>query len=460
MHELSELGIHPRFAPMRRPAGLTHQLGLVTAVLGVAVVHARFIAPERYDLLRSSRLTWWVLVAVILLGASYGLGLPELPTSRRHAAMRAFAATSIAIGTVALCQLLLASPVLPRSSLGLLCLVTPIWAIVSWNLSYDVETWRAQRDQVFLVAAQPDEHASLSLELSLQPEAPAVIVGSLPIEGARLGPDGRARLIEAVERSGASVMVLDTAAQSDEGIVQQVAELHRRGMRVRTLALFYEGWLGKLPVAELARVSLLFDIGELHRIRYVRSKRVIDFAFGLVGSVALVLVAPLVWLGNLVANNGPLLYSQPRVGKDGAIFTIYKFRTMVPAEAVDEATPWTTAADPRVTPFGGFLRRAHLDELPQMYNIVRGELSIVGPRPEQPHYTEELTEKIPYFKIRNLVRPGLTGWAQVKQGYASDEADALEKLQYDVYYLRRQGLGLDVRILWRTVRGVVGGQGR
>jgi len=114
----------------------------------------------------------------------------------------------------------------------------------------------------------------------------------------------------------------------------------------------------------------------------------------------------------------------------------------------------------RITPLGGLLRRSHLDELPQVVNIVRGDLSLVGPRPEQPHYVDELSDKIAFYELRHIVRPGLTGWAQIKQGYAGDHRDAFEKLQYDFYYLRRQGLALDVKIIWRTIRGVVGGDGR
>jgi lipopolysaccharide/colanic/teichoic acid biosynthesis glycosyltransferase len=136
-----------------------------------------------------------------------------------------------------------------------------------------------------------------------------------------------------------------------------------------------------------------------------------------------------------------------------------KFRTMLP-EGSRPAGAWTGEDDPRITAFGRLLRRRHLDELPQVLNILRGELAVVGPRPEQPHYVEQLTEKLPFYRMRHLVRPGLTGWAQVKYGYAGDERDALEKLQYEFFYLRRQSLSLDLRIVGRTVRSVIGGDGR
>jgi lipopolysaccharide/colanic/teichoic acid biosynthesis glycosyltransferase len=254
------------------------------------------------------------------------------------------------------------------------------------------------------------------------------------------------------------VLVLDRAAQDDPSVVAQAAALHGEGVRVRTLSLFYDEWLGKLPISELERVSLMFDIGEVHRALFGRTKRLIDVLLSVPGTLLMLLAVPFVLIGNLAGNRGPLLYRQERVGRRGEVFTILKFRTMVPS---DEASgSWTAEDDPRITRFGRVLRRTHVDELPQMANILRGDLSFVGPRPEQPRYVEQLDEHIPFYGLRHLVRPGLTGWAQVKYGYAGDESDAMEKLQYDFYYLRHQGLSLDLRIVGRTVRSVLGLEGR
>ena len=207
-------------------------------------------------------------------------------------------------------------------------------------------------------------------------------------------------------------------------------------------------------------MSLLFDIGEVHRARYVRVKRVLD----------VVARRRRRWSSwslrrsrssrrQPVGNRGPLFFRQERVGKDGRTFTILKFRTMRPAEPACPTT-WTARGRPPDHPFGRVLRRTHLDELPQVVNILRGDLSLVGPRPEQPRYVDELAEKLPFYDMRHLVRPGLTGWAQVKYGYAGDEPDALEKLQYEFWYLRHQSLGFDLRIVGRTVRSVIGRGGR
>ncbi|HET7721003.1 MAG TPA: sugar transferase, partial [Acidimicrobiales bacterium] len=292
-----------------------------------------------------------------------------------------------------------------------------------------------------------------------RPERPAVLAWVLsPAEAAvETGPEQP--LVEVVRATRATAVVLDRVALADQSIVAQAATLHEAGVRVRTLSLFYDEWLGKLPLAELERISLMFDIGELHRARYGRVKRILDGLGAAAGMVVLAAVIPVVWIGNLVGNRGPLLYRQTRVGKGGKEFQILKFRTMTPGGS-GAATQWTADGDPRITPFGAWLRKSHLDELPQVVNIFRGDLSVVGPRPEQPRYVDELEKKIPFYGLRHLVRPGLTGWAQVKYPYGASEGDALEKLQYEFYYLRHQGLALDLRVTGRTLRSVLGRAGR
>jgi lipopolysaccharide/colanic/teichoic acid biosynthesis glycosyltransferase len=269
--------------------------------------------------------------------------------------------------------------------------------------------------------------------------------------------EGDAPVLTLADGVRPTVVVLSREAQDDESVVAQVAHLHERGTRVRTLSGFYEEWLGKLPISELERTSLLFDIRELHRVQYGRIKRVADVAVGVACLVPLALAVPFVLVGNRFGNRGPLLYRQERVGKGGRRIVLTKFRTMSPDGL---STRWTSPDDPRITPFGHFLRRTHLDELPQVLGILRGDLSVVGPRPEQPAYVEELVTKLPFYDLRHLVRPGLTGWAQVKYGYAGDDRGALEKLQYEFFYLRHQGLGLDGRIVVRTLRSVFGGRGQ
>ena len=384
------------------------------------------------------------------------MGLPELSTSRRSVAGSTFLALSGSIIFVSLCQLLLGTPLLPRSVVGVGgSLVLPV-QLLAWNLADDRQRLAAAKERVVLVAEQ-DGAGDLLADLAGRVERPAsVSVHMVPdeIDGSFADDDV---VLRAIAESEASVLVLDVAAQAVPRIVRQAATAHETGIRIRTLSLFTEEYLGKLPVTELERVSLLFDIGELHRARYERLKRLFDVIFALALSIPLVAIVPVVLIGNTLSNKGPLLFRQTRVGKGGEPFVIYKFRSML---VDDGPSTWTQVDDDRVKAFGRFMRRSHLDELPQVANILRGDLSLVGPRPEQAAYVDELREKIPFYDVRHLVRPGLTGWAQVKHQYGATEQDAVEKLQYEFYYLRHQSLMLDARIIARTARAVIGRRGR
>jgi lipopolysaccharide/colanic/teichoic acid biosynthesis glycosyltransferase len=440
---------------VRRLARPLLLVGIAVAVLTLSKVHA---TDHGYDYTESFRFAWSLAYIGLLWAASYGAGLPELARTHRSAAFLAAGSTGAAALAMSVLQLLAGSALLPRFVVfGTPLLLVP-FAVVCSSLARNGRVRDGQRDRVVAVAG-PEESANLSRELDAHPERPAVLAWVLAPEDAASDRTGDQPLADVVRATRATVVVLDRNGLADQSIVAQAAKLHEAGVRVRTLSLFYDEWLGKLPVSELERIALFFDIGELHRARYGRVKRILDTAGALAGLVVLAAVTPAVWVGNKLGNQGPLLYRQPRVGKGGREFEILKFRTMTPG-GVAPSSVWTAEDDPRITPFGSWLRRSHLDELPQVVNILRGDLSVVGPRPEQPRYVDELETKIPFYRLRHLVRPGLTGWAQVKYPYGASEGDALEKLQYEFYYLRHQGLSLDLRITGRTVRSVLGRGGR
>lgn len=440
---------------MRRLARLLLIAGIVAAVFGLSKYHAQFIG--EYDFTNSFRFAWAIAYVGILLVICYGLGLPDLPRSIRSGFLTSLVAAGAASLAISSVQLIVGDALLPRFVVfGSALLIVPLGTLCAGLSSIGREA-SEERDRV-VVVGDTGLVTELEAELKLRPERPATIVTSLTTEEAADVAGEIYPLMNAVVWGEATVVVLGSAATLDDQIVGQAAELHESGVRVRTRSLFYEEWLGKIPVHELGRVSLFFDIGEIHRDRYGRMKRVFDIAVGIVGLIPLIVLIPVVFVGNLIANRGSLFFVQERVGRLGKTFAIYKFRTMrrdaaVPAE-------WTATSDPRVTAFGKVLRLSHLDELPQVLNILRGDLSLVGPRPEQPRYVAELQEKLPFYNMRHIVRPGLTGWAQVKYGYAGDERDALEKLQYDFHYLRRQSLLFDLRIVVRTIRAVIGREGR
>jgi len=439
---------------MRRIARPLLYLGTVAVVVGFGRIHAQFIG--KYYFHSSARLPWAFGYAVLLCFAAYGMGLPDLTRSRRSTLGAAVGAVGAAAVGISVVQLVFGSLLLPRFVVAASALTLVVWYWVCARLAMAGRDRAELRDRVVAVVSV-EEAEALRSDLALAPERPATLVAALtPPEACSVGPQSKP-LLEAALIGRASLIVLDRGAQADESIVAQAAALHENGIRVRTLSLFYDEWLGKLPLSELERVSLMFDIGELHRSRYGRVKRLADALLGLAGLVVLIPVTALVIVGNLIANRGPLFYHQARLGKNGHRFEMVKFRTM---RGEDRTTAWTELDDPRVTPFGRWLRRTHVDELPQVLNVLRGDLSIVGPRPEQPKYVAELREKIPFYDLRQRVRPGLTGWAQVKYPYAASEMDAMEKLQYEFYYLRHQDLTLDLRIVGRTLRSVLGRQGR
>jgi exopolysaccharide biosynthesis polyprenyl glycosylphosphotransferase len=243
--------------------------------------------------------------------------------------------------------------------------------------------------------------------------------------------------------------------------MEKLLEMKLDGVTFDHLPSVYEEYTGKIAVENLRPSWLIFSAGFRKSRTLAAMKRTIDIV---VAAIGLVIGSPLFLLVALAVkwtSPGPVFYHQRRVGLRGHIFMVHKFRSMrQDAEATTGAVWASPTGDSRVTPIGRFLRKTRLDEVPQLWNILKGEMSFVGPRPERPEFVTDLTQVIPYYGQRHIVRPGLTGWAQVKYGYAGDERDALEKLQYEFCYLRRQSLGFDLRIVGRTVRSVIGGDGR
>src|SRR5262245_48122405 len=281
-------------------------------VAGLSKAHA--LAHE-YSWSGSSRFAWSLGYVLLLSVTAYGFGLPEQPRDRRAAFLAALGATTLAALSVSVFQLVAGDALLPRFVvLGSAVVLAP-WYVLCYHLAGDARVRAGDRDRV-LVVADPDEVTTLEAELQHAPERAAAFLGCIPVGAAASTslPTPRRPLLDAARAEGATVVVLSRSAQSDEDVVLQAAILHEEGVRVRTLSLFYEQWLGKLPIGELERVSLLFDIGELHAAGYARLKRLLDVALATIGLVALAVVTPLVVVGDLVANRGRLFFRQPRTG--------------------------------------------------------------------------------------------------------------------------------------------------
>lgn len=245
-------------------------------------------------------------------------------------------------------------------------------------------------------------------------------------------------------------VVVDKSSDSDPAIVEAALSCLRIGCRVTNQSTFIEKAFGQIPVEHITPDWFLFADLEIHHSEKVTIKRVFDIAMASIGLVLTVPLWPIIALIVKLNGEGPVFFSQLRVGQNGSVFRLYKFRTMR-CDQQGEQTTWTADNDPRVTRAGRWLRRIHLDELPQLWNILCGQMSLVGPRPEQTEFVRQLTEEIPYYNERHLVKPGLTGWAQINFGYANSIEDARRKLQLDLYYIKHMSLELDITILFRTL---------
>jgi len=225
------------------------------------------------------------------------------------------------------------------------------------------------------------------------------------------------------------------------------------GTPIFSLSDFFEKFLFLVPVNEINNDWLIRAEGftMLHSSVNTRLKRAVDLlgAGGLlILSIPTVLVTAILIK---ISSKGPVFFPQKRVGLKGKVFTLYKFRTMR-VNAEPEGAKWAQSNDERVFPIGRFLRKTRIDELPQCWNIFKGEMSLIGPRPERPEFTNQLAKEIPYYDLRHIVKPGLTGWAQVCYRYGSSTEDALRKLQFDLYYIKNYSLLLDLNILLRTIQ--------
>jgi sugar transferase (PEP-CTERM system associated) len=238
--------------------------------------------------------------------------------------------------------------------------------------------------------------------------------------------------------------------------MERLLEMRMAGVEFAQLPSVYEQYTGKIAIDNLRPSWLIFSDGFAKVSESGGFKRIID----VVGSALLLALAqPVMVLAGLAikaTSPGPVLYKQQRVGMNNRVFTIYKFRSMrADAEAATGAVWATPGRDPRVTTVGAFLRRSRIDELPQLWNVLRGDMSLVGPRPERPEFVSKLTEQIPFYGQRHAVRHGLTGWAQVRYAYGASVEDAMEKLQYDLYYIKNRSIALDAYIIFETLKTVV-----
>ena len=263
---------------------------------------------------------------------------------------------------------------------------------------------------------------------------------------------------EVIKKENLSEIVV--ASYSSENITSEIyytlIKLLEEGFPINEYTQVYEDLTQRIPVQFVGKdfyKYFPFSTSNQNKL-YLFFHRLFDILLSLIGILIGILFLPIILLGNVIANRGPLFYTQDRIGKNGKIFKIIKFRTMI-KNAEKSGAMWAKKGDVRVTSFGKFLRYARLDEIPQFVNILKSEMSLIGPRPERPFFVRELSQMLPFYETRHIVKPGLTGWAQVKTRYASSIDDSLLKLQYDLYYIKHRGFFLDINIMIKTLSTVI-----
>jgi sugar transferase (PEP-CTERM system associated) len=338
-----------------------------------------------------------------------------------------------------------------------------ITLVVGWRVSF---VWFAKRvgprERLLLVGTSPAT-VSLARELYERKDLGIEIVGFVDTDAARVGQPvlnpGVVGVIEDIPAivSSRSVDRVVVGLSDARGTLPMDAllDMKLRGVTFDHLASVYEEYTGKIAVENLRPSWLIFSTGFRKPRSLGAVKRAVDIG---VAGVGLVLAAPLMLcVAALVkiVSRGPILYRQQRVGEHGQVFTLIKFRSMR-TDAEDKTGPvWAREEDDRIIPSGRFLRRARLDELPQLWNVLLGNMSLVGPRPERPEFIQELTRVIPFYGQRHVVKPGVTGWAQVRYSYGASVEDAMEKLQYDLFYIKNLSIALDLFIIFLTVKTVI-----
>ncbi len=444
-------------------------IGCESALIGEAVVFAAYLrlGVGAWDLMATDH-GWWkaALVAAVCQLCLYYADLYDLRVvaDRRELFVRALQALGVASLILALVYYLFPDLILGRGVfLIAACFVIAI--IIGWRVAFQWLSRHARPTERLLLVGTSEAAIALAVELHDRREELGVdIVGFVDADPARVGQPlvgpgiiGTVEEIPAiVEARGVDRVVVSLADARGKLPMDRLLDMKLAGVQFDHLATVYEEYTGKIAVENLRPSWLIFSEG-FQKSRVVAAvKRAADILAALVG---LVISLPL-WLISAalvkLTSAGPVLYHQVRVGQHGRNFRVHKFRSMRrDAEAATGAVWAQAGRDPRVTVAGRILRRTRLDELPQLWNVLVGDMSLVGPRPERPEFVKDLTLQIPFYGQRHVVKPGLTGWAQVRYAYGASVEDSMEKLQYDLFYIKNLSMALDVYIILETIKTVL-----
>ena len=332
--------------------------------------------------------------------------------------------------------------------------------IFAWRLLFSTYALQVVGGERLLLVGSSPLLANISQHLKEHPEKGVQIIGLLnDCDDRDMGPVKNLGRLESLCEVAAATrptrIVVGMLERRNRLPVPELLDLRFSGHLVEEVATAYERVCGRVPIRELRPSQLIYN-GDFGRIRHTMVYQTI--ANRLMSVTGIILTAPLMLLTALavrLSSPGPILYRQVRVGLGGKPFTLFKFRSMRADAEAGTGAVWAAKDDPRVTIVGRIIRKIRFDELPQLWNVLKGEMSIVGPRPERPEFVETLIEKVPYYRQRHAVRPGITGWAQISYKYGDTVEDTMIKLEYDLYYIKHRSFSLDLYIIFHTLKAML-----
>ena len=328
--------------------------------------------------------------------------------------------------------------------------------LIGWRLVF---TWLVQLpilvERVYVLGA--GEHAQRVVQgLRHNPQLGVEVASwTGKMEGAMTRESVGAHLMEVVHKQKVRRVILAMPDRRDTMPMPELFELRLQGVKVEEATSWLEKISNKIEVQNLNPSWVVLGEGFRRSTAIMMIRRALSVVFSLIGLILALPLFPLIMLAVYLDSKGPVFYYQDRVGKNGSVFQVVKFRTMRQDAEAANGPQWAVENDPRVTRVGGFLRSLRLDDIPQLWCVFKGDMALVGPRPERPEFVELLSKDIPYYSVRHMVRPGLTGWAQVKYKHVSTVEDAREELQYDLFYIKNASIGLDLLIMFQTIKTVL-----
>ncbi len=406
-----------------------------------------------------------LIIAGVTQGSLYYLDLYDLRllSDRRELFIRIIQALGAASFMLAALYFWIPTLVIGRGVFMIAASLVVI-LVTAWRVAFEWLSRRGPRERLLLVGTNP---AAIDLAREIwerRHQLGVEIVGFVDSDPARVGTPvinpgviGTIEDIPSIVRARAVDRVVVSLADARGKLpMDKLLEMKMDGVAFDHLPSVYEAYTGKIAVENLRPSWLIFSNGFKKSRLSAAIKRLMDVVFGGIGLLLAIPVMLLLAAAIKCTSSGPVFYHQRRVGLRGRIFVVHKFRSMVVNAEANTGPVWAAkAGDPRVTRLGHWMRRTRLDELPQFWNIVIGDMSLVGPRPERPEFVSQLTQQIRFYGERHLVRPGLTGWAQVKYTYGASTEDALQKLQYDLFYIKNLSVALDLFVIFSTIKTVV-----